>query len=181
MIDTPLRLHPSHYLLLGLVARQPSHGYELARRLKEPGSPGQIWQVRQANLYALLEDLEEADLLKAIELRVQPAPARREYWITTAGSEELKRWLAEPAAKPRDFRPEFLIKHYLTRLLNGDDAARSLRDLQIRTCMAWLSALESPETDDPAEELRLYRREIIQAQLRWLEVLNRLQSPKEHL
>jgi hypothetical protein len=44
--------------------------------------------------------------------------------------------------------------------------------------MAWLIMLESPETEASAEELRLYRREIIQAQLRWLEALNRLEPLK---
>ena len=42
------------YALLGLLYREPAHGYELHKIIADPAGIGIIWGIKIANLYAQL-------------------------------------------------------------------------------------------------------------------------------
>ena len=62
MTPTPLTIEWS---LLGLLRQQPMHGYELHQMLSTAEGLGLIWHLKQSQLYALLERLEERGYLSS--------------------------------------------------------------------------------------------------------------------
>lgn len=105
--------------ILGVLARSPQHGYELKKRFEELS--GGFWELNYGQIYSTLDRLER-DGLVAVEVASGPgAPERRVYRITQAGEAELRRWLAEPAERPRPLRDELFVK--LAFLDRGDVAA----------------------------------------------------------
>lgn len=77
--------------LLALLARQPSHTYELTERLEESGLPG----IGYGTLYPLVTRLRRT---KLIEERCEPSPAgpnRKVYSPTPAGRAALSSWTAQ--------------------------------------------------------------------------------------
>lgn len=76
-------------LVLLLIAEQPSHGYEIAKKLSELGFDfGNI--AVMGNLYRLLSRLEMQGLVRSQWDLCDPGPARRVYKITEAGKEFLE-------------------------------------------------------------------------------------------
>ena len=53
------------YALLGLLDRQPMHGYDLHRRLSGRTGLGLIWTVKQAQLYGILARFQAGGLIRA--------------------------------------------------------------------------------------------------------------------
>lgn len=106
------------YILLGLLQREPRHGYDLAREFGADTTLGEIIHLEPSMLYAYLKKLEQAGLIRATLQAQGSRPPRRVFELTATGQEELRRWLAEPVERTRDLRLEFLLKLYIAR----DDA-----------------------------------------------------------
>src|SRR3984885_3897598 len=82
--------------LLGLLERQPSHGYDLKRDYDAffgRGRPLPFGQV-----YATLARLTRDGKVVGGDSEPGAGPDRKRYVITEAGAAEFERWLAEPAA-----------------------------------------------------------------------------------
>jgi len=97
--------------VLGLLSRQPQHGFALAKSLSADGDFGHVWTVRRPLVYRALDTLL-TDGLIAFQ-PVQPGeggPPRRKTVITTRGSGALLAWLAEPVSHIRDARSLLLLK-----------------------------------------------------------------------
>ena len=80
--------------LLGLLEREPSHGYELKRDYDAyfgRGKPLPFGQV-----YATLGRLARDGKVEAGEAEPGAGPDRKRYAITEAGVTEFETWLAEP-------------------------------------------------------------------------------------
>lgn len=80
------------HALLGLLARRPSTGYELARRMDRP--VGWFWTARHSQIYPELARLEADGLVEHEEV---PGPGPRQskrYAVTPAGLEALRAWVA---------------------------------------------------------------------------------------
>ena len=80
--------------LLGLLEREPSHGYDLKRdydQLFGRGKPLPYGQV-----YATLSRLARDGKVIAAEVEPGAGPERKRYSITTDGVTDLERWLSEP-------------------------------------------------------------------------------------
>lgn len=92
------------YALLGLVAEEPSSGYDLLRRFKI--SLGQVWLTTQSQIYTELAKLAEAELIKVSD---EGARGRKEYSITEDGLTQLQHWLTETMPK-RVPRNEMLLR-----------------------------------------------------------------------
>jgi len=159
--------------LLGYLWREPLHGYQIHQRLREPDGPGQVWRLKQAQLYALLEKLEEAGLIEGA-MQVQEArPARRVYRLTPTGQETFATWLKTPVDTPRQMRQEFHVKLYFAQL-EGKDACASLLAAQRQACQKWLAAHQALADRDRTDStytwlVDQYRVGQIQAILDWLD------------
>lgn len=106
--------------ILGLLAADARHGYQLLECFRDPAQLGEVWQLSTSQLYAVLKRLAAAGLIMGQEIESPHAPPRTEYRLTEAGRERLYAWLHEPqpSASIRRVRVEFLSRLYVARLLN---------------------------------------------------------------
>ncbi len=105
--------------LLGLLAAQPQHGYQLMERFRTRAALADVWTLSTSQLYAVLKRLENQGLIEGRPVEVVSAPVRTEYHLTTAGYARLLQWLETPlpSASIRRVRVEFLSRIYVARLL----------------------------------------------------------------
>ncbi len=162
-------------VVLALLAKEPSHGYELRTRLQDALGPlGEAMNAGQ--IYVTLGRLEKAGLVA-----VQPAAGqgeradRKVYALTADGQQRLADWLAD-VAWPKPAPAEFHLKLIAAATAGLADPVsivdtqrrallRSLRDAQ-RAAMA--------EPDGSAAGLLLEGAVLrLQADLRWLEACER--------
>ncbi|GIL37179.1 PadR family transcriptional regulator [Phycicoccus sp. DTK01] len=87
------------HALLGLLARRPSTGYELARRMQRP--VGFFWTAGHSQVYPELARLEDDGLVEHDEVPGRgPLPTKR-YRPTAAGLDALRTWVvADLAPQP---------------------------------------------------------------------------------
>ncbi len=117
------------YALMGLLAQQPAHGYDLHQRLL--ADLGQVWHISQSQLYNLLKRLEtQADIVAA--LVEQPRrPDRRVFQLTDRGRTRFEKWLGTPTGSSiRAIRVEFITRlYFISQSSPGDVDA--LIDIQV--------------------------------------------------
>ncbi len=122
-------------VLLGLLAIQPSHGYQLLEHFRDLTKLGQVWNLSTSQLYAVLKRLEQQGLIVGQAIEVINAPTRTEYTLTTQGKNRFETWLYNPSplSSIRCVRVEFLSRLYIARLQNRPTAA--LVEYQKKACM----------------------------------------------
>jgi DNA-binding PadR family transcriptional regulator len=104
------------YGILGLLAEQPLHGYEVKSRFEE--LLGGTWEVNIGQVYATFQRLERDDLIEAVGERGDRG--KLAYRLTDAGRQNLEEWLETPEAEPQPMREEVYVKLLLgNRLGNG--------------------------------------------------------------
>ncbi|MBC8170175.1 MAG: PadR family transcriptional regulator [Anaerolineae bacterium] len=109
--------------VLGLLADQPRHGYELLEVFNTPDQLGEVWNLSTSQLYAVLKRLEQQAFITGTRVTSDHAPPRIEYTLTPEGKNRLLLWLYEkhPSASVRRIRVEFLSRLYIARRLNLAD------------------------------------------------------------
>lgn len=95
--------------LLGLMAQQPRHAYELYAAFGALVGGEEVWEVKPAQIYTTLARLEEGGLVTSSTTSGDPGPERRIYALTPSGQSELTRWLTEPVI-PLHERDEVFLK-----------------------------------------------------------------------
>ena len=107
------------YALLGLLARRPQTGYQLAQAMRRP--IGYFWTASHSQIYPELARLE-ADRLVRHRVVAGPGPRdTKRYSITAAGKQSLAAWATTPAP-PEATRDEFLLRLYSVWLAKPGDA-----------------------------------------------------------
>jgi len=158
-------------VVLAMLAKEPSHGYELrARRRNALGPLGDAMNAGQ--IYVTLTRLEKAGLVVSEPSATGPdRPDRKTYSLTAAGQQRVAEWLAEVSWSKPDLA-EFHLKLIaaaaagLADPLSIVDAQR--RELLRRLRDAQRAALAEPDRSDAALLLEgIVLR--LQADLRWLE------------
>jgi DNA-binding PadR family transcriptional regulator len=106
--------------LLGLLAAQARHGYQLLECFRNPAELGEVWNLSTSQLYAVLKRLASQGLIRGESMESPDAPTRMEYDLTESGRARLEAWLHDdqPTASIRRVRVEFLSRLYIARLLN---------------------------------------------------------------
>ena len=101
-------------LLLGILAAEDMHGYQMNQFLKHASSPIRIGK---ANAYQLLAKLEERGFVEHVEERQGNRPSRLVYSITPSGKSELIRLLRDQLGKyePSEY-PGAVALNYLNQL-----------------------------------------------------------------
>jgi DNA-binding PadR family transcriptional regulator len=96
---------PVQDVVLALLAKGPSYGYELRQRLLAALGPlGAAFNAGQ--VYVTLSRLERAGLVESTEVGQAHRPDRRVYELTVAGHERVAAWVAEvdwPKPAPAEF------------------------------------------------------------------------------
>ncbi|MER7670795.1 PadR family transcriptional regulator [Kitasatospora sp. NPDC096128] len=104
--------------LLGLLEREPSHGYDLKRDYDSffgRGKPLPYGQV-----YATLGRLARDGKVMAGEAEPGDGPERKRYVITETGATEFETWLQEPVAPEPTLQSVLFTKVVLALLLGRD-------------------------------------------------------------
>jgi DNA-binding PadR family transcriptional regulator len=107
--------------LLGLLEREPSHGYDLKRSYDEffgRGKPLPFGQV-----YATLGRLARDGKVEPGEVEPGAGPDRKRYAITEAGRHEVDAWLAEPIPPEPGLQPVLFVKVVLALMLDRNSEA----------------------------------------------------------
>ena len=156
------------------------YGYDLARHFA-PGQPlAEVIHLEPGMLYHHLKRLDRAGWVEGWLAPQGARPPRQVYRITAAGREELRRWLAEPVARTREIRLEFLVKLHFARRLDPDLAARLVseqRERLVHLEASLADQLASIGTTEDAED-RAFTRAVLdlrlvqtRAALAWLDQL----------
>ena len=152
-------------VVLAMLAKEPSHGYELRARLKQALGPvGE--DLNAGQVYVTLTRLEKAGLVVSTPNPGQPErPDRKVYELTAPGQHRVAEWLAE-VSWPRPDLTEFHLK------LIAAAAAKLADPLAIVDAQRAVLALPDGTTSNAALLLEgIVLR--LQADLRWLEACER--------
>ena len=158
-------------VVLAMLAKEPSHGYQLRARLRDALGPlGDAMNAGQ--IYVTLSRLEKAGLVVSEPSTAgADRPDRKTYALTAAGQQRVAEWLAE-VGWPKPDLAEFHLKLVaaaaagLADPLAIVDAQR--RELLRRLRDAQRAAMTEPGRSDAALLLEgIVLR--LQADLRWLE------------
>jgi len=162
-------------VILGLLAAQPQHGYDLLDRFRSRAHLGRVWTLSTSQLYAVLKRLEREGLVVGQRRESPGAPPRIEYTVTEAGLHCLHCWLHEPRPSPsiRRIRVEFLSRLYVARLLGIPSTELVERQRAICTEQRDRLLAERQQAASGVEALALdFVIGQLDAALRWLERCN---------
>lgn len=98
------RRSKTKFALLGVLSHGPASGYDIKKFID--GSIGYFWNESFGQIYPMLKELEDQDLVRAKD---EDAAGRRSYQITTAGRRVLDEYLREPP-EAYQVRDEMLLK-----------------------------------------------------------------------
>ena len=104
--------------LLGLLEREPSHGYDLKRDYDEFFGRGKPLPFGQ--LYATLGRLARDGKVVMGETESGAGPDRKRYVITNDGATEFEAWLGEPVAPEPHLQTVLFAKVVLALMLERD-------------------------------------------------------------
>jgi DNA-binding PadR family transcriptional regulator len=122
------------YGVMGLLATQPLHGYEVKSRFES--MLGGTWNVNIGQVYTTLQRLERDGLVQAVGQRGDRG--KLVYELSEKGHRELAAWLAEPDSGPQQLRQEVYVK----LLLAAQSANGGLPRLLARQKRAYLQRLK---------------------------------------
>ncbi len=157
-------------VVLAMLAKEPSHGYQLRARLRDALGPlGDAMNAGQ--VYVTLTRLEKAGLIEADTATAGDHSDRKVYALTAGGQQRVAEWIAE-VSWPRPDLAEFHLKLIAAASAGLADPV-SILDTQRRELLRRLrdvqrAAMAEPEHSEAAlllEGLMLR----LQADLRWLE------------
>ena len=144
-------LLPGEYAILGFLADEPLHGYDIARRFKQEGLY-EVCPVEQSLLYQYLRNLENRGLVQGSEERVGRRPPRRLFELSERGQETFKQWLHRPVARMRDVRIAFLLKLFFLRKRDVAGAT-ALLERQVVECEAYVARWKAADRSDEFRRL----------------------------
>lgn len=162
-------------VVLAMLAKEPSHGYQLRARLRQALGPlGEA--MNDGQVYVTLTRLEKAGLAECEQTAGLPdRPDRKVYALTAAGQERVVGWLAD-VNWPRPDLAEFHLKLIAAASAGLADPI-AIVDAQRRELLRRLRDAERAamaEPDRSAAGLLLEGVVLrLQADLRWLEACER--------
>jgi Predicted transcriptional regulators len=156
------------HALLGLLEREPSHGYDLKRDYDTffgRGKPLPFGQV-----YATLARLARDGKVEAADAEPGSGPDRKRYVITDQGVTEVAAWLAEPVP-PEPHLQTVLFAKVVLALMSGRSAEQYL-DLQRASHLQRMRELTALKRSGSTIDALLADHALfhLEADLRWIEL-----------
>jgi DNA-binding PadR family transcriptional regulator len=159
-------------VLLALLAKEPSHGYELRTRLHEALGPiGDA--INAGQVYVTLTRLEKSGLVTAEHVGQVHRPDRKVYALTAEGRGRVDAWLADLTwGKPSEFHLK-LVAAAAARLADPVDLVEAQRGELLRQ-LADVQGAALDEPDGSAAALLIEGVTLrLEADLRWLDACAR--------
>jgi DNA-binding PadR family transcriptional regulator len=166
------------YALMGLLAQEPRHGYDLKNAFEAMLSD--TWPLNIGQVYATLSRLERDGFVESEVVPQELLPDRKVYFLTAAGREELERWLGQSTEGVVRLKDEFYIKLLLHQHVASDGTLSLIwkqRQVYMKK-LAKLTALRSNPSLEPATALLVEGAILhVEADLEWLDLCEeRLQA-----
>src|SRR5262245_8283714 len=154
--------------LLGLLEREPSHGYDLKRDYDTyfgRGKPLPFGQV-----YATLARLARDGKVETGEPEPGVGPERKRYVITEQGVTEVEAWLAEPVAPAPHLQTVLFAKVVLARMTGR--SAEAYLDMQRAAHLRRMRELTELKRSGHVVDVLLADHGLfhLEADLRWIDV-----------
>jgi DNA-binding PadR family transcriptional regulator len=140
------------------------HGYDLYKLINTDPNIGEIWMVKQAMMYAMLEKLEEQNLLSSEMINLGNYPIRKQYTVTDYGRSVFEEWKACPVEHPREIRQEFMARFYFSYRSSRQEA-RNLLKKQKQVCLQWLEMHQQHASETEADGFSHFLIDFKQAQM----------------
>lgn len=160
--------------VLGILMREPSHGYRVVMELERLLGGGKI---NNGQVYEALKRLEQRGCLEGLPIEIQThMRPRRSYRVTARGRQDFHRWLARSLVLPRPLRDDALLKLALLRQYAPDQGRAALERLRMvhirRVARARSRAATVRRASETTSSLHItaeafLRRE--EAELQWIE------------
>jgi PadR family transcriptional regulator AphA len=169
------------HVMLGILRKSPSHGYEL-RRTFDRLLAG-TWPISVAQVYGLLTRLDRENLVIPERVSQQLLPDRKVYSLTDEGERELYEWMTAPVVAPIQVRDEFILKilvHTFVDPASTDNLIRAQRH-EILEAMADVDRRMSFERLHPLSVLLAEAVQMrIEADLKWLTKVEQYVASAKH-
>jgi len=119
--------NPLALAVLAWLMREPTHPYELGRRLQESGEDRNI-QYNRGSFYMVVEQLRKAGFIaEQATVRDTQRPERTLYALTDEGRAEFYDWMRELVSEPQHEYPRFGVALSLLSVLSPEESAELLR------------------------------------------------------
>jgi DNA-binding PadR family transcriptional regulator len=121
---------------LGILYRQPAHGWAIVKHLRPDGEIGRIWHLSRPLTYRALDQLAARDWIRPVaEEPGNAGPNRTILAPTRTGRARFRTWLRTPVPHLRDLRSELLLKlvfaeRYGVDIVDMLDQQRNIIDRQ---------------------------------------------------
>jgi DNA-binding PadR family transcriptional regulator len=154
--------------LLGLLEREPSHGYDLKRDYD--AFFGRSKQLPFGQVYATLGRLARDGKVIAGDAEPGDGPDRKRYAITDTGRREVDAWLAEPVEPEPHLQTVLFAKVTLALMLRK--SASSYLDSQRAAHIRRMQELTELKRTGPLVDVLLADHALfhLEADLRWIDV-----------
>ena len=154
--------------LLGLLEREPSHGYDLKRDYDAFFGRGK--QLPFGQVYATLGRLARDGQVTAGDAEPGDGPDRKRYVITDTGRHSVDTWLAEPV-EPEPHLQTVLFAKVTLALMLGKPAAAYL-DTQRAAHLRRMQELTEVKRTGPLVDMLLADHALfhLEADLRWIDL-----------
>ncbi len=161
------------YVLLGFIDQHPIHGYDLYKKISQFDAISLVWRIKQSQLYALLDRLEEEGLITSSMIQGENHPNRKEYSLTGVGAQTFYAWRSSPVEHGREIRLELLAKVFFALQASPDEVIE-LFEAQKEKCFEWLhesqnSLLKLTDAQSYERIVFQYRIAQIEATIQWLD------------
>ena len=143
----------TEWVVLGLLAEAPAHGFALARLLAPGAEVGRVWSASRPLTYRAIDQLAADQLVVPVRTEPGQGPQRTVQEITPAGQAELADWLRTPVPRFRDVRAVLLVK-----LLLLERSGRSPRRLLAAQRKAFAPLLADLRAQPPTDAVARWRR-----------------------
>lgn len=164
-------LSAAEYAILGLVQRQPMHGYQIAREMAPNEGIGLVCPLGISNVYFLLGNLERRGLIEVDHREEDAYPPRTVYRATARGRRAFAAWMRSPVERLRQVRMDFLLKLYFLGEGRSDEVLE-LVDRQLDFCRKYLArwqALGESVAPDSFDRLAMEAKSTVaEATVQWL-------------
>jgi len=154
--------------LLGLLDREPSHGYDLKRDYDAYFSRGRPLPFGQ--VYATLARLARDGKAIAGEAEAGAGPDRKRYTITETGKGQVEVWLAEPIPAEPHLQSDLFVKVVLSLMLGRP--AEEYLDVQRAAHLARMRELTELKQRGTLVDVLLADHGLfhLEADLRWIDL-----------
>ena len=160
-----------NYALLGLLAQESRHGYDMKNAFES--LLGGTWPLNIGQIYSTLARLERDGLVESHVVQQELLPDRKVYALTRAGEQALRTWLKEPVQEAIRIKDEFFIKLLVHQLVEGKDVIDLIwkqRQVYMQT-LAQLNTLRNQPTSQPTTLLLIEGAILhLEADMNWLDL-----------